>query len=227
LVSGAAFSSDHVGRSCGPRRLYRPAGSTIPPPAGVIVERCQVGARKRSTIMKCVPFMTILNGALSDCGEFSVSGRGQRSTTRKHSANPGPSRILEPGRSGRAACPGPRSNPSRILEPGRPGRAACPHTQGQPEPRARTPRPPRCTRTRGRGRVPECGAGAAYPNAGARPRLRGRAGVITATYPGDRRKVHMIMEIVYICPIFDGELSPGDEISVHITAKSPLGENST
>jgi hypothetical protein len=227
LVSGAAFSSDHVGRSCGPRRLYRPAGSTIPPPAGVIVERCQVGARKRSTIMKCVPFMTILSGALSDCGEFSVSGRGQRSTTRKHSANPGPSRILEPGRSGRAACPGPRSNPSRILEPGRPGRAACPHTQGQPEPRARTPRPPRCTRTRGRGRVPECGAGAAYPNAGARPRLRGRAGVITATYPGDRRKVHMIMEIVYICPIFGGELSPGDEISVHITAKSPLGENST
>jgi hypothetical protein len=53
-----------------------------------------------------------------------------------------------------------------------------------------------------------------------------RVAMITAIYPDARRKVHMIKKTVRVCPIFGGEFSPGGEFSVHITAKSPSGENS-
>jgi hypothetical protein len=51
--------------------------------------------------------------------------------------------------------------------------------------------------------------------------------MITAIYPDGCRKLHVIMKRVRVCPIPDDDFSPGDEFPVHITAKSPPGENST
>ena len=57
----------------------------------------------------------------------------------------------------------------------------------------------------------------------AQPRLADGQAMITANYPDARRKVHMIMKTVPVCPIFDGDFSPDVEFSVYMTAKSPLG----
>jgi hypothetical protein len=51
--------------------------------------------------------------------------------------------------------------------------------------------------------------------------------MITAIYPDARRKLHTIKKTVPVCPVFGDGFSPGDEFSVHITAKSPSGDNST
>jgi hypothetical protein len=51
--------------------------------------------------------------------------------------------------------------------------------------------------------------------------------MIAAIYPDARRKLHTIKKTVPVCLIFSGDFSPGDEFSVHITAKSPSGDNST
>jgi hypothetical protein len=51
--------------------------------------------------------------------------------------------------------------------------------------------------------------------------------MITANYPDRRRKIATILKTVMICPIYSADSSPGDEFSVHVTAKSPPGENST
>jgi hypothetical protein len=50
--------------------------------------------------------------------------------------------------------------------------------------------------------------------------------MITANYPDCSRKVATIMKTVRLCPIFDGDFSPGGEFSVYMTAKSPWSENS-
>jgi hypothetical protein len=47
--------------------------------------------------------------------------------------------------------------------------------------------------------------------------------MITAIYLDARRKVHMIMKIGIVCPVFGDDFSLGVEFPAQATVKSPAG----